>query len=101
MFWTDWSLDRIVIFLVGLGYLMISIQVTLFHYRQNFRHPTMWVPVFGGPLTGVCAILLALINSRILLGLFQVLLWTTLIAGIAGFYFHYRGVGQRVGGHGW
>lgn len=100
MFWTGWSLARIIVFLVGIAYLMIFIQVTIFHYRQNFRHPAMWLPVIGGPVIGLCAILLALFNIQALLGLFKVLLWVVLGAGLVGFYYHYQGVGQRVGGYG-
>lgn len=100
MVWTGWSLARLMILLVGVAYLMISIQVTLLHYRQNFRHPAMWLPVLGGPIIGICAGLLALFNLHLLVGLFIILLWIVLIAGVIGFYYHLRGVGQRVGGYG-
>lgn len=89
-----------VILLLGVAYLMISVQVSLFHYRQNFRHPAMWLPVLGGPVIGLCSVLLALLNLHVLLGLFRVLSWVILIAGGTGFYYHFRGVGQRVGGYG-
>ena len=100
MIWSGWSLARICVFLVGVAYLMIVVQVTLFHYRQNFRNPAMWFPVIGGPLIGLCGALLALWNNHALLGIFRVLLWVGLVAGFIGFYFHLRGVGQRVGGYG-
>jgi hypothetical protein len=100
MVWRDWSFIRLVILLLGVAYLMISVQVMLFHYRQNFRHLAMWLPVLGGPVIGLCAVLLALLNLHLLLGLFRVLSWVILIAGVVGFYYHLRGVGQRVGGYG-
>lgn len=37
MVWTQWSLDRVIILLVGVAYLLLWIQVTLSHYRQNFH----------------------------------------------------------------
>lgn len=99
MIWTGWSLARIVVLLIGVAYLMISLQVTMFHYRQNFRNPAMWVPVISGPIIGLIAVLLALINTGVLLGLFKVLLWIAVLGGMIGFFFHFRGIGQRVDGY--
>lgn len=100
MVWTSWGLDRIVILLVGVAYLLTSIQATLFHYRQNFRHPAMWLPVIGGPVMGLIGVSLVLLNARFLLALFRIFLWIVLFAGFVGFYYHLRGVHQRVGGYG-
>ncbi len=99
MLWTGWSLDRIILLLVGLAYLMIFIQVAMFHYRQNFRNIAMWLPVIGGPLIGAAAALLALANISALLGLVKVLFWIGVIGGLIGFIYHFRGVGQRVDGY--
>ena len=99
MLWTGWPLDRVVLLLVGLAYLMIFVQVTMFHYRQNFRNIAMWLPVIGGPLIGAAALLLTLANTGALLGVVRVLLWIGAFAGLIGFYYHFRGVGQRVDGY--
>lgn len=99
MLWTGWTLDRLIILLVGLAYLLIFLQVAMFHYRQNFRNIAMWLPVIGGPLIGAGATLLALANLYALLGLVKVLFWIGLIGGLIGFIYHFRGVGQRVDGY--
>ncbi|MGE5583873.1 MAG: hypothetical protein ACM3X9_15255 [Bacillota bacterium] len=99
MVWNDWELSRIIILLVGLAFLMIFIQVAMFHSRQNFRHMAMWLPVIAGPAVGLIAILLALLNSSLLLWLCMFLLWLGLAGGIYGFILHFRGVGQRVDGY--
>lgn len=99
MVWTGWELARIIILLTGLAQLMLFIQVTLFHYRQNFRSFSMWLPVIGTPVTGIMAVLLALTNAPGLAGIVQVLFWIILAAGFVGFYYHFRGVGQRVDGY--
>ncbi|WP_312883137.1 hypothetical protein [Paenibacillus germinis] len=41
MVWSQWSLDRVIIFLVGVTYFFIWVQVTLSHYRQNFHNKFM------------------------------------------------------------
>lgn len=99
MLWSGWPLDRALILLVGAAYLALALQAGLFHYRQNFRNPSMWLPVAGGGLIGLAAILLALLNLTLLLPLVTALFWIGLLAGFIGFFYHFRGVGQRVEGY--
>ncbi len=101
MLWTAWPLDRIIILLVSLAYLLLFVQVTMFHSRQNFRNIAMWAPVIGGALIGSVALLLALVNISVLLGVVKVLFWIGALAGLVGFFYHVRGVGQRVDGYVW
>ncbi|WP_438445716.1 hypothetical protein [Gorillibacterium sp. sgz5001074] len=98
MNWSIWSLDRILILFVGLAFLMIGIQVTLFHYRQNFHHKSMWVPVIASPVFFVTGMVLTWYNAPWLHNLFTGFMWFGVLAGLIGFYFHVRGVGIRVGG---
>jgi hypothetical protein len=98
MNWSMWSIDRILILFVSLAFLMIDIQVTMFHYRQNFHHKSMWVPVISAPIFFIAGIILTWYNASWLHTLFLVLMWFGVIAGLIGFYFHFRGVGVRVGG---
>lgn len=98
MNWSMWSIDRILILFVSLAFLVIGIQVTMFHYRQNFNHKSMWVPVISAPVFFVAGIILTWYNAPWLHTLFLVLMWFGVIAGLIGFYFHFRGVGVRVGG---
>src|SRR5687768_16126464 len=97
--WDEWSLDRIVILAMGLLFLVIFVQVTLFHYRQNFRHWSMWIPVIATPIFGLGLILFVFYNTGWLLYLMTVLLSIGIVAGLFGTYMHIRGVGQRVGGY--
>lgn len=98
MYWSAWSIDRVLILFVSLAFLIMGIQVTMFHYRQNFRHPSMWGPVIAAPVFFVAGIVLTCYNVPGLHTLFLVLMWIGVIAGLIGFYFHFRGVGVRVGG---
>lgn len=99
MTWTGWTLSRAVVLFAGLAYLMIFIQVAMFHSRQNYRNGVMWLPVAGGALTGLVAALAAVLSIRGLLSLVIVLFWLQVAGGLIGFAYHFRGVGQRVDGY--
>jgi len=98
MYWDHWSIERVLILFVSLAFMMIGVQVTLFHYRQNFHHKAMWMPVIASPIFFVAGIFLTWYNASWLNSLFIVLMWVGAAAGLVGFYFHVRGVGIRVGG---
>jgi hypothetical protein len=97
--WDDWSLHRITLLFTGLAFFMIFIQVTLFHYRQNFRHWSMWIPVLATPLFGLLALVLAFYNVDWLRTLLAWLLMVGIVAGLFGTYVHIKGVGDRVEGY--
>lgn len=99
MGWNGWPLDRVLILAMGLFFLVIFIQVTLFHYRQNFRHWSMWIPVLGSPVFGLGLLLYTFYNVTWLHYTVIILLYIGAAEGIFGSYKHIHGVGQRVGGY--
>lgn len=92
-------MERILFLFVGVLFLGLFVQVTLFHWRQNFRHWSMWVPVLATPTLGVLAFLLAMVNSEMLRGVFAFLSAVGVLAGMVGSYYHIEGVGERVEGY--
>jgi len=98
MYWDGWSLVRILILFVSIAFLMIGVQVTMSHYRQNFHHKAMWIPVLATPLFFIVGCILAFYNAQWLRILFMILMWVGVVAGLIGFHYHFRGVGLRVGG---
>ncbi len=98
MNWAGWPLDRVSILFVSLAFLLIGVQVTLFHYRQNFHHKAMWIPVLAAPVFFIVGTAFTFYKVDWLGTLFLWLMWLGLIDGLIGFYFHFRGVGIRVGG---
>ena len=98
MYWDHWSIERVLILFVSLAFMMIGVQVTLFHYRQNFHHKAMWLPVIASPIFFIAGIVLTWYNASWLHILFIVLMWFGAVSGFIGLYFHVRGVGIRVGG---
>ncbi len=94
-----WSVNRVLYLLVSICFGLGFMQVTLYHYRQNFRHWSMWVPVAALPLLTLNALWLFLNDSAILRSTFAVLLGLGVLAGLVGWYYHFSGVGDRVGGY--
>lgn len=95
----SWPFERIAMLFTGLALLMITLQVAIFHYRQNFRHPAMWLPVLGGPTLGAVLILNAFFRSPLLKTITTIFLFVGLIEGMIGTFYHVRGIGQRVNGY--
>jgi lysylphosphatidylglycerol synthetase-like protein (DUF2156 family) len=97
--WTGWPIERILILFAGILFLVIFIQVTFFHYRQNFHHWAMWIPVIETPIFGLAALLFSFYNVTWIFWLLTILLAIGVISGLTGTFFHIRGVGERVGGY--
>lgn len=98
MYWHGWSLDRMLILFVGVAFLAIGIQVTMFHYRQNFHHKSMWLPVVSAPVFFATGVGLSLYNAGWLRSLFVLFMVIGVLDGLVGVYFHAKGVSVRVGG---
>jgi len=99
MIWQAWTLSRIVVLFVALAFLLVAIQVTMSHYRQNFYRKVMLVPVISAPIYFLVGLALAIWAKSWLFNTFHVLMWIAVLSGLAGFYYHVRGVGLRVGGY--
>lgn len=97
--WSGWPLERWLFLIIGVTFLAIFVQVTLFHRRQNFRHPAMWFPVIGTPVLGAFALLITSAPAPMLIGAFAIASAGGALIGIVGTYFHVVGVGQRVAGY--
>jgi len=101
VFLPNWgfTINQILYLVTAIMFAAIGVQVTLFHYRQNFRHFSMWGPVLTAPVLAASALLLFLADTAWLRTLFTVLLVVAVLEGLLGFYYHFTGVGQRVGGY--
>lgn len=97
--WHGWPITRVILLFTGIAFLIISLQVTLFHYRQNFRHWAMYGPVVAGPVVGILAIALTFYNQPQLRSLLAILFFAGAALGVAGSVYHINGIGQRVGGY--
>jgi hypothetical protein len=95
-----WSLNRVVLLFAALAFLLVAVQVSLFHYRGNFRHWTMWTPVIGAPLAALLILGYLFAPAPGLRVLLTWFLWIEALGGLGGFGMHARGITQRLGGFG-
>jgi hypothetical protein len=98
LYWDVWTLDRFLIFFVSVAFVLIGSQVTMFHYRQNFHHKSMWVPVVSAPVFFLTGLALTFYNAGWLRLLFTLFMAMGVLDGLVGVYFHAKGVRLRVGG---
>lgn len=97
--WNGWPFERVAVLFASCASLLIFIQVTLFHYRQNFRHWSQWVPVIALPILALTGFLFSASNVDWVRTAFIVLCLGDALGGLVGFYLHLKGVGQRVDGY--
>lgn len=97
--WTGWPLPRYLDLFLGVAFLAVFIQVTLFHMRSNFHQPTQWMPVLATPALGITALALTWYDGTLLRAVFSALAIFGLAVGLAGTYLHIAGTGRRVGGY--
>jgi hypothetical protein len=95
-----WTLSRLVLLFAAVGFTMVAVQVSLFHYRGNFRHWSMWIPVISAPILALLVAGYALMPSPLYRPLVVFALWAESLGGLTGFGMHVRGVTQRLGGFG-
>ena len=72
LMWSGWPAERIFYLFLAVVAFAVFAQVALFHWRQNFRHWSMWVPVFGLLALSLLAGLLAMRPDPLLTTLFVV-----------------------------
>ena len=99
MLWNGWPWTRIILLFTGMALILSSIQVGMFHSRQNYRHWAQWLPVIAGPILGLLALIIAFYNAVVLRQIFVGLAIITSLASLFGFYLHFTGVGERVDGY--
>jgi hypothetical protein len=96
--WDGWDLDRAVLLFSGVAYLVIWIQLSLFHWAGGFKHWAMWGPVLATPLVIAGAVAGAFERESpwgwVALGL----LAFGVLDGLLGVYYHLRGMASQIGG---
>lgn len=96
--WDGWDVDRAVLLFTAVAYLVIWIQLSLFHLAGGFKHLAMWGPVLATPLVIAGAVAGGLERESpwgwVALGL----LAFGVLDGLAGVYFHLRGMAAQIGG---
>jgi len=85
-------------FLHGFKWLLWAAATHLFHYRQNFYHWSLWVPVIALYILMVNLWLAEFVPTEPILQVLRLVLIVVILAHLWGAYLHLVGVGKRVGG---
>lgn len=96
--WDGWELGRIVLLLTAVLYTGIWIQLSLFHRAGAFKHWAMYVPVIVTPLFVGGAVLGIAVREGFWGWVSVALLAAGTLEGLAGLYYHLRGIASQIGG---
>jgi hypothetical protein len=96
--WDGWDFQRFYLLFVGAAFVLLGLQVFLFHWRAAFARPTMYLPVLAAPLLAVAAIVAAISRDGTLGWIAVVVFAVGVLGGLVGVYEHLKGIGYRVGG---
>jgi hypothetical protein len=96
--WDGWDFQRFYLLFVGAAFVLLGLQVFLFHWRAAFARPTMYLPVLAAPLLAVAAIVAAISRDGALGWIAVVVFAVGVLGGLIWVYEHLKGIGYRVGG---
>jgi hypothetical protein len=96
--WDGWPFARLYMLLVALAFVVIGLQVLLFHWRAGFRRLTMYGPVLLAPVLVVAGVVGALQRDGVLGWIVLAVFVFGVVDGLVGVYEHLRGIARRIGG---
>lgn len=96
--WEGWSFARLYMLLVALAFVVIGLQVLLFHWRAGFGHRTMYGPVLLAPVIVAAGVVGAFQRDGVLGWIVLAVFALGVVDGLVGIFEHWRGIARRVGG---
>jgi hypothetical protein len=96
--WDGWPFARLYMLLVALAFVVIGLQVLLFHWRAGFRRWTMYGPILLAPLIVLAGIVGALQRDGSLGWIVLSVFGLGILDGLVGIVEHLRGIVRRIGG---
>ena len=96
--WDGWPFARLYMLLVALAFLVIGLQVLLFHWRGGFRRLTMYGPVLLAPVLVLAGVVGAAKRDGVLGCVVLAVFALGVVDGLVGVFEHFRGIARRVGG---
>src|SRR5687768_4244405 len=96
--WQGWPLERFMYLFLGAAYLLVWMQMTLYHWKGAFRNKVMWGPVLFTPLTIIVAFAHGFVRGETIGMVFVVVFFIAALEGLIGTVLHLKGVASQVGG---
>jgi hypothetical protein len=96
--WDGWPFARVYMLLVALAFLVVGLQVLLFHWRAGFRSWTMYGPVLLAPVLVLAGVVGAFQRDGLIGWLVLAVFGLGIVDGLIGVFEHLRGIARRIGG---
>lgn len=96
--WEGWDFQRFYLLFVAAAFVLLGIQVFLFHYRAAFSKPSMYLPVLAAPLLALAAVVAAITREGAIGWIALAVFAVGILGGLFGAYEHLRGIAGRMGG---
>jgi hypothetical protein len=96
--WEGWDFQRFYLLFVAAAFVLIGLQVLLFHYRAAFSKRTMYLPVLASPFLAAAGIAAAITREGIIGWIALAVFAIGVVDGAVGVYEHVRGIAGRMGG---
>ena len=96
--WEGWDFQRFYVLFVGAAFLLLGLQVFLFHWRAAFSRPSMYLPVAAAPLLALAAVVAAITREGVIGWVAAAVFAAGVLGGLVGVVEHAKGVAHRVGG---
>ncbi len=96
--WSGWDFQRFYLLFVAAAFMLIGLQVLLFHWRAAFHKWTMYGPVLLAPVLAIAGVVGAFSREGWLGWVVLLVFAVGVVDGLVGVYEHVRGVAGRIGG---
>jgi hypothetical protein len=96
--WHGWDFQRFYLLFVGAAFLLLGVQVFLFHWRAAFSKPTMYLPVLAAPFLALAGLMAAATREGAVGWIAVAVFAVGIVGGAVGIVEHLRGIVQRIGG---
>jgi hypothetical protein len=96
--WSGWEVDRAVLVFTAVAYLVVWVQLSLYHWAGGFKHIAMWGPVLLTPLVIGGAVLGAVVRDGLWGWVALGLLGFGILEGLLGLALHVQGIRAQIGG---
>ena len=82
------SFNRLIVFFLSIGLLILSFEVYLQHFDQLGQRKIMWLPIFFGLVGGLLGLLVLILFNKSSYYLFICLMVASCFIGTLGLYLH-------------
>lgn len=96
--WSNWSLGRILTLVMAFAFIMIWMQVSVWHHRGKFHRWQMWIPVVALPFFTISSLFITFYAYNWAGWIHTLLMLIGIAAGCYGGVLHLLGISKRTGG---